>query len=97
MFEIGTTEIQVMGCLVHADTPETVISETGIAQKVVLDIFKYLHHYRYIKVVDEYGKSKAMFEADGLLHTYFMLTAKGLAEISKQDKKGTPWVPFFML
>jgi hypothetical protein len=26
-----------------------------------------------------------------------MLTAKGLAEISKQDKKGTPWVPFFML
>jgi hypothetical protein len=90
VFEIGTAELQVMGCLVHADTPETVISETGIAQKVVLDIFKYLHHYRYIKVVDEYGKSKAMFEADGLIQTHFILTAKGLSEIAKQDKKGTP-------
>lgn len=81
MIEIGSDELKVMNCLMHAETAGTVISETGMQQKVVIDIIRQLHHYRYIKSVDEAGRSLSMFEVDKIRKVRFILTAKGISEL----------------
>ena len=81
MLEIGKDELKVMNSLVHAETVGTVISETGLQDKVVIDIVRHLHHYRYIKAVDANGKEMPMFEIDKIKRILFMLTAKGFSEI----------------
>lgn len=77
MLEIGADELKVLGCMIHAESMETIIQETGFQSKVALDIVRSLVHYRYLKAVDANGKGLNMFSPDKLRHVRFMLTAKG--------------------
>lgn len=82
MLEIGEDELKVMNCLLHPESIETVVSETKFHPKVALDIVRTLVHYRYVKAQDVNGKSLTMFSPDKLALVRFVLTAKGLKEIS---------------
>ena len=84
MFEVGVHELKVMNCLLHPESLDTVVSETGYASKVVLDVIRNLVHYRYLKPVDPEGRSMTMFSPDKLRQVRFMLTAKGLKELENQ-------------
>lgn len=86
MFEIKSDELRVMGCLIHAETVETVIRETGIQSRVVIDIIRHLFHYRYIKPVSDTGKGMAMFEIDTILNVRFILSSKGYSVLEKQGQ-----------
>ena len=82
MLEIGDDELKVMNCLLHPESMETVVSETKFHPKVALDIVRTLVHYRYVKAQDVSGKSLTMFSPDKLTLVRFVLTAKGLKEIT---------------
>ena len=56
MFEIGDDERKVLLCLIHAETPITVMEDTGIQINVTVDIIRQLHHYRYIKAIGKDDK-----------------------------------------
>jgi hypothetical protein len=83
MIEIRADELKVMGCLVHAEQVDTVVAETGLMEKVVIDIVRHLRHYNYVKPVDDAGRDMAMFEIDKIRRVRFILTAKGYAELEK--------------
>ncbi len=82
MLEIREDELKVMNCLLHPESMETVVAETKFHPKVALDIVRTLVHYRYVKAQDVTGKSLTMFSPDKLALVRFVLTAKGLKEIS---------------
>lgn len=82
MFEIGEDERKVLLCLIHAETPITVMEETGIPMNVTIDIIRQLHHYRYIKAIGKDDKVMSSFDIDKIRKTRFQLTAKGFDEIS---------------
>lgn len=77
MIEILEDEKKVLGCLVHAENLQTVVSETGLSPKVARDILRTLWHYRYIKAVDSKGKEVLLVDADLLHKAGFILTARG--------------------
>ena len=83
MFEIGNDELRVMNCLVHAEELASVIIETGLPEKVVIDIVRHLVHYRYVKPVNESGRELGMFEVDKIRKVMFLLSAKGYKELEK--------------
>lgn len=85
MIEIGADELKVLNCLVHAEQSATVIAETGMSEKVVIDIIRYLHHYRFIKAVDENGKELPMFEIDKIRKVRFILSSKGYSVLENPD------------
>jgi len=82
MFEIGDDERKVLLCLIHAETPITVMEDTGIQINVTIDIIRQLHHYRYIKAIGKDDKVLNSFDIDKIRKTRFQLTAKGFDEIS---------------
>ena len=82
MFEIGDEERKVLLCLIHAETPITVMEDTGIQINVTVDIIRQLHHYRYIKAIGKDDKVLSSFDIDKIRKTRFQLTAKGFDEIS---------------
>ena len=82
MFEIGDDERKVLLCLIHAETPITVMEDTGIQINVTVDIIRQLHHYRYIKAIGKDDKVLSSFDIDKIRKTRFQLTAKGFDEIS---------------
>ena len=82
MFEIGDDERKVLLCLIHAETPSTVMEDTGIQINVTVDIIRQLHHYRYIKAIGKDDKVLSSFDIDKIRKTRFQLTAKGFDEIS---------------
>jgi hypothetical protein len=82
MFEIGDDERKVLLCLIHAETPITVMEDTGIQINVTIDIIRQLHHYRYIKAIGKDDKVLSSFDIDKIRKTRFQLTAKGFDEIS---------------
>ena len=82
MFEIGDDERKVVLCLIHAETPITVMEDTGIQINVTIDIIRQLHHYRYIKAIGKDDKVLSSFDIDKIRKTRFQLTAKGFDEIS---------------
>jgi hypothetical protein len=82
MFEIGDDERKVLLCLIHAETPITVMEDTGIHINVTVDIIRQLHHYRYIKAIGKDDKVLSSFDIDKIRKTRFQLTAKGFDEIS---------------
>ena len=82
MFEIGDDERKVLLCLIHAETPITVMEDTGIQINVTIDIIRQLHHYRYIKAIGKDDKVLSSFDIDKSRKTRFQLTAKGFDEIS---------------
>jgi hypothetical protein len=82
MFEIGDDERRVLLCLIHAETPITVMEDTGIQINVTVDIIRQLHHYRYIKAIGKDDKVLSSFDIDKIRKTRFQLTAKGFDEIS---------------
>ncbi len=82
MFEIGDDERKVLLCLIHAETPITVMEDTGIQIHVTIDIIRQLHHYRYIKAIGKDDKVLASFDIDKIRKTRFQLTAKGFDEIT---------------
>jgi len=82
MFEIGDDERKVLLCLIHAETPFTVMEDTGIQINVTVDIIRQLHHYRYIKAIGKDDKVLSSFDIDKIRKTRFQLTAKGFDEIS---------------
>lgn len=86
MFEPGKEEWQVLGCLIHAETVETVVRETGLPVKVVIDIVRNLFHYRFIKPVNDKGREVPMFEIDAILDVRFMLSSKGYSALEKHMK-----------
>lgn len=86
MIEIGSDELKVMNCLVHAETAGTVIAETGMQAKVVIDIIRHLHHYRFIKAVNEDGREMMMFEVDKIRKVRFILAARGFEEVTNAKK-----------
>ncbi|MEY4002415.1 MAG: hypothetical protein EBV15_09885 [Bacteroidetes bacterium] len=86
MLEIGDDELKVLNCLLHPESMETVVSETKFHPKVALDIVRTLVHYRYVKAQDVSGKSLAMFSPDKLTLVRFVLTAKGLKEITSAQQ-----------
>jgi cell division FtsZ-interacting protein ZapD len=86
MFEIGDDERKVLLCLIHAETPLTVVEDTSLAVNVVIDIIRQLHHYRYIKAIGSNNQVMGNFDVDKIRITRFQLTAKGFNEISG-DKK----------
>ncbi|MBS3915894.1 MAG: hypothetical protein KG003_15465 [Bacteroidetes bacterium] len=86
MYEIKADELKVLKCMVHAETLDSVITETGLSGNVVIDIVKHLRHYRYVKPVDENGREVSMFEADKIRRVRFILTAKGFTELEKQPR-----------
>ena len=77
MFEIGDDERKVLLCLIHAETPITVMEDTGIQINVTVDIIRQLHHYRYIKAIGKDDKVLSSFDIDKIRKTRFQLTAKG--------------------
>jgi hypothetical protein len=83
MFEIGDDERKVLLCLIHAETPITVMEDTGIQINVTIDIIRQLHHYRYIKAIGKDDKVLSSFDIDKIRKTRFQLTAKGFDEISR--------------
>jgi len=83
MFEIGDDERKVLLCLIHAETPITVMEDTGIQINVTVDIIRQLHHYRYIKAIGKDDKVLSSFDIDKIRKTRFQLTAKGFDEISR--------------
>jgi hypothetical protein len=86
MFEIKADELRILNRLVHAEDVESVIADTGIPAKVVIDIVRHLFHFRYIKAVNDDGRELGMFEIDGIRKVKFMLTSKGFLEIERQLK-----------
>jgi len=82
MIEIGDDERKVLLCLIHAETPITVMEDTGIQINVTVDIIRQLHHYRYIKAIGKDDKVLSSFDIDKIRKTRFQLTAKGFDEIS---------------
>ena len=82
MFEIGDDERKVLLCLIHAETPITVMEDTGIQINVTVDIIRQLHHDRYIKAIGKDDKVLSSFDIDKIRKTRFQLTAKGFDEIS---------------
>ena len=82
MFEIGDDERKVLLCLIHAETPITVMEDTGIQINVTVDIIRQLHHYRYIKAIGKDDKVLSSFDIDKIRKSRFQLTAKGFDEIS---------------
>ena len=82
MFEIGDDERKVLLCLIHAETPITVMEDTGIQINVTVDIIRQLHHYRYIKAIGKDDKVLSSFDIDKIRKTRFQLTSKGFDEIS---------------
>jgi hypothetical protein len=72
----------VLLCLIHAETPITVMEDTGIQINVTVDIIRQLHHYRYIKAIGKDDKVLSSFDIDKIRKTRFQLTAKGFDEIS---------------
>jgi hypothetical protein len=82
MFEIGDDERKVLLCLIHSETPITVMEDTGIQINVTVDIIRQLHHYRYIKAIGKDDKVLSSFDIDKIRKTRFQLTAKGFDEIS---------------
>lgn len=81
MIEILEDELKVLRCLVHEETLETIIAETGLQPKVARDIVRTLWHYRYLTAVTAEGKQLMMADADKLFVTRFRLTAKGFGEL----------------
>ncbi len=86
MFEIGDDERKVLLCLIHAETPLTVVEDTGLATNVAVDIMRQLHHYRYIKAIGSNNQVMSNFDVDKIRKTRFQLTAKGFNEISGDTK-----------
>jgi len=86
MFEIGDDERKVLLCLIHAETPLTVVEDTNLAVNVVVDIMRQLHHYRYIKAIGNNNQVMGNFDVDKIRKTRFQLTAKGFDEISGNSK-----------
>jgi hypothetical protein len=86
MFEIGDDERKVLLCLIHAETPMTVVEDTGLSVNVTIDIMRQLHHYRYIKAIGNNNQVMSNFDVDKIRKTRFQLTAKGFDKISNQDK-----------
>ncbi|MFM7639798.1 MAG: hypothetical protein ACKO67_08745 [Bacteroidota bacterium] len=86
MFEIGDDERKVLMCLIHAETPLTVVEDTGLAVNVAVDIMRQLHHYRYIKAIGNNNQVMSNFDVDRIRKTRFQLTAKGFNEISGEAK-----------
>jgi hypothetical protein len=86
MFEIGDDERKVLLCLIHAETPLTVVEDTNLAVNVVIDIMRQLHHYRYIKAIGNNNQVMGNFDVDKIRKTRFQLTAKGFDEISGNSK-----------
>jgi hypothetical protein len=84
MIEINTDELRVMACLLHAERLETVVEETGMMDKVVIDIMRQLRHYRYVKPVDENGRELSMFDVDKIRGVKFILTSKGYSALENQ-------------
>lgn len=82
MFEIADDERKVLLCLIHAETPLTVVEDTGLPVTVAIDIIRQLHHYRYIKAIDKNDQVLGSFDIDKIRKTRFQLTAKGFNEIS---------------
>ncbi len=82
MFEIGDDEKKVLLCFIHAETPMTVVEDTGLQVNVTIDIIRQLHHYRYIKAIDKNNQVLGSFDIDKIRKTKFQLTAKGFNEIS---------------
>jgi 1-aminocyclopropane-1-carboxylate deaminase/D-cysteine desulfhydrase-like pyridoxal-dependent ACC family enzyme len=72
MFEIGDDERKVLLCLIHAETPITVMEDTGIQINVTV----------YIKAIGKDDKVLSSFDIDKIRKTRFQLTAKGFDEIS---------------
>lgn len=86
MFEIGDDERKVLLCLIHAETPLTVVEDTGLPTNVAVDIMRQLHHYRYIKAIGSNNQVMSNFDVDKIRKTRFQLTAKGFNEISGDTK-----------
>jgi hypothetical protein len=74
--------LHLLLCLIHAETPITVMEDTGIQINVTIDIIRQLHHYRYIKAIGKDDKVLSSFDIDKIRKTRFQLTAKGFDEIS---------------
>jgi hypothetical protein len=85
VYEIRKEELSVLNCLIHAEQVDSVIAETGIQEKVVIDIVRHLLHYGYIKAVNDNGRELTMFEIDGIRKVRFMLTSKGYSEIERHN------------
>lgn len=81
MIEIGKDERKVLICLIHAETPITVVEDTALPVNVAIDIIRQLHHYRFIKAMGKNNQAIGMFDADAIKRTHFQLTAKGFDEI----------------
>lgn len=86
MFEIGDDERKVLLCLIHAETPMTVVEDTGLAANVTIDIIRQLLHYRYIKAIGNNNQVMSNFDVDKIRKTRFQLTAKGFNEIGGNNK-----------
>lgn len=86
MFEIGDDERKVLLCLIHAETPLTVVEDTNLPVNVVVDIMRQLHHYRYIKAIGSNNQVMGNFDVDKIRKTRFQLTAKGFDEITENPK-----------
>ena len=82
MFEVGDEERKVLLCLIHAETPTTVMEDTGLPIHVTVDIIRQLHHYRYIKAIGKDNQLLGSFDVDKIRKTRFQLTAKGFNEIN---------------
>ena len=78
---MGDHELKVMNCLLHPESLETAVNESGLPHKVVLDIIRNLVHYRFVKPTDSEGKVISMFSPDKLRAVRFVLTAKGVSAI----------------
>lgn len=78
MFEIGEDELLILNLLIHAESAENIIQESGLPLKVGIDIIRQLFHYGYIKSINSSNQRQNSFDVDGIKKTRFQLTAKGL-------------------
>jgi predicted transcriptional regulator len=82
MFEIGADELMILNLLIHAENAENIIQESGLPQKVGIDIIRQLFHYGYIQSLNSSNQRQNSFDVDGIKKTRFQLTAKGINEIN---------------
>ena len=72
----------IINLLIHAENAENIIQESGLPQKVGIDIIRQLFHYGYIQSIDASNQRQNSFDVDGIKKTRFQLTSKGINEIN---------------
>lgn len=82
MFEIRADELMILNLLIHPENAENIIHESGLPQKVCIDIIRQLFHHGYIQSLNSSNQRQNSFDVDGIKKTRFQLTAKGIDEIN---------------